>query len=94
MSRAPRRGNNNQTRRPPAKRAAPIDVWRVPGELPDIDPIAVPPDAGALLRSLGDPPMLDGSTANKYFTTVVQRAAVIAAALALSADLLLEPLDD
>jgi hypothetical protein len=38
--------------------------------------------------------MLDGSTANKYFTTVVQRAAVIAAALALSADLLVEPLDD
>ena len=78
----------------PPKRAAPIDVWRDPGELPDIEPIVVPPEAGALLRSLGDPPMLDGSTASKYFTTVVERASVIAAALALSADLLAEPLDD
>ena len=93
MSRGPRRGNN-QARRQPAKRAAPIDVWRTPGELPDIEPIVVSREAGALLRSLGDPPMLDGSTAGKYFTTVVERASVIAAALALSADLLAEPLDD
>jgi hypothetical protein len=94
MSRGPRRGNNNQARRQPAKRVAPIDVWRVPGELPDIEPIVAAPEPGALLRSLGDPPMLDGSTASKYFTTVVERASVIAAALALSADLLAEPLDD
>ena len=94
MSRGPRRGNNNQARRQPAKRAAPIDVWRIPGELPEMEPIVVASEAGALLRSLGDPPMLDGSTASKYFTTVVERASVIAAALALSADLLAEPLDD
>ncbi|MEP7203655.1 MAG: hypothetical protein ABI894_13660 [Ilumatobacteraceae bacterium] len=89
MSRAPRRGNT-QGRRPAARRPAPIDVWKIPGELPEIEPIAVAPEAGALLRSLGDPPMLDGSTASKYFTTVVQRAAVIAGALALSADLIAE----
>jgi len=93
MSRAPRRGSN-QGRRQPAKRTAPIDVWRNPGELPDIEPIVVSPEPGALLRSLGDPPMLDGSTASKYFTTVVERAAVIAGALALSADLLAEAPDD
>jgi hypothetical protein len=58
-----------------------------------MEPITVPPEAGALLRSLGDPPMLDGSTATKYFTTVIQRAAVIAAALALSADVLVAPED-
>ena len=87
MSRAPRRGNN-QSRRPQPKRPAPIDVWRTPGTLPDIEPIAVAPEPGALLRSLGDPPLLDGSTATKYFNAVVQRAAAIAAALALSADVL------
>ena len=87
----PQRRNNGQGRRPPPKRPTPIDIWRDPGTLPDIEPIAVPPEAGALLRSLGDPPMLDGSTATKYFTTVIQRAAVIAAALALSADLLANP---
>ena len=85
MSRPPRKG---QSRRPQSKRPAPIDIWRDPGLLPETEPIAVPAEAGALLRSLGDPPMLDGSTATKYFTTVIQRAAVIAAALALSAEVL------
>ncbi|MEY2400816.1 MAG: hypothetical protein QOJ08_927 [Ilumatobacteraceae bacterium] len=78
-------------RRPPAKRATPVDIWRDPGPLPEIEPITIPSEAGALLRSLGDPPLLDGSTATKYFTTVIQRAAVIAAALALSADVLAHP---
>ena len=40
-----------------------------------------------VLRSLGDPPMVNGSASAKYFTEVVERAAAIAAALALSADL-------
>lgn len=89
MSRPQRRGNGN--RRPSGNRPAPVDIWRDPGTLPDIEPISVPSEAGALLRSLGDPPMVDGSTAVKYFTTVIERAAVIAAALALSADLLATP---
>ena len=90
MSRAPRR-NGNQGRRPPARRPAPVDIWRNPGSLPDIEPITVASEPGALLRSLGDPPMLDGSTATKYFTTVIHRASAIAAALALSAELLAQP---
>ena len=90
MSRPQRKG---QSRRPQQKRPAPIDIWRDPGSLPEMEPVTVPPEAGALLRSLGDPPMLDGSTATKYFTTVIQRAAVIAAALALSADVLVPPED-
>jgi hypothetical protein len=90
MSRPQRRGNG-QGRRPAGNRPAPLDIWRDPGKLPDIEPITVPSEAGALLRSLGDPPMVDGSTAVKYFTTVIERAAVIAAALALSADLLVDP---
>ena len=88
MSRPQRRGNS---RRPPGNRPAPVDIWRDPGPLPDIEPISVPSEAGAVLRSLGDPPMVDGSTAVKYFTTVIERAAVIAAALALSVDLLATP---
>ncbi len=87
MSRAPRRGNG-QGRRPAQKRPAAIDVWSKPGPLPDFEPIAVPSEAGALLRSLGDPPLLKASAATRHFTIVIQRAAVIAAALALSADLL------
>jgi hypothetical protein len=59
-----------------------------------MEPITIPPEAGAVLRSLGDPPLLDGSTATKYFTTVIERAAVIAAALALSAEVLANTEDD
>ena len=87
MSRAPRRGGN-QGRRPPTKRPAPLDVWRNPGELPETEPITLSTEPAALLRSLGDPPMHDGADAAKYFAKVVQRAAAIATALALSADLL------
>ena len=93
MSRAPRRGGN-QGRRPPVKRPAPLDVWRNPGELPETEPIAISTEPAALLRSLGDPPMHDGADAAKYFAKVVQRAASIATALALSADLVATADDD
>jgi hypothetical protein len=48
-----------------------------------------------MLRSLGEPPTIGGSvTAGHYFTAVVERAAGVAAALALSADLLAQPAED
>ena len=93
MSRAPRRGGN-QGRRPPVRRPAPLDVWRNTGELPETEPITISTEPAALLRSLGDPPMHDGADAAKYFAKVVQRAATIATALALSADLLANVDDD
>jgi hypothetical protein len=37
---------------------------------------------------------MDGSTATKYFNAVIQRAAAIAAALALSADVLAQSEED
>src|SRR3954469_23223198 len=101
MSRGARRSNNNNqnhnnsnNRRPQQRRPAPIDVWSNPGALPEIEPIAVAPEVGAVLRSLGDPPMVNGSVAAKYFTDVVERAAAIAAALALSADVLADSAGD
>src|SRR3954447_17814993 len=99
MSRGARRNNNNhnhnnQGRRPQQRRPAAVDVWSNPGALPEIEPIAVAPEVGAVLRSLGDPPMVNASAAGKYFTDIVERAAAIAAALALSADVLAQPADD
>jgi len=47
----------------------------------------------ALIRSLGDPPMNHGNAAGHYFSTVVERAAAVALALALSADLVADPED-
>ena len=80
----------NQRRRPQSKRSTPVDIWRVPRPLPEIERIAVSHDAGALLRSLGDPPMNNGHLAGHYFNAVIERAAAVAGALALSADLFVE----
>jgi len=79
---------NNQRRRQQHKKPNTIDVWRNPGELPEVDKIAPPNEVGALLRSLGDPPVGNGTAAGHYFNAVVERAAAVALALAVSADLL------
>jgi hypothetical protein len=88
MNRPQRR--SKQRRRPPAKRPTTPDLWRVPAPLPETEPIAVSDDPGALLRSLGDPPMNNGHVAGHYFNAVIERAAAVAGALALSADLYAE----
>ena len=85
------RPRSNQRRRPQAKRPTPVDIWRSPRPLPEIERIAVSRDAGSLLRSLGDPPMNNGHVAGHYFNAVIERAAAVAGALALSGDLLAEP---
>ena len=91
----PRRKRPEQRRTAQAKRPTPVDIWRTADPLPDVEPITVPDDVGALLRSLGDPPIIGGSViASHYFTAVIERAAAVAAALALSADLLAQPTDD
>lgn len=91
----PKRKRSNQRRPQQAKRPTRVNVWRTPDPLPDVEPIAVPHEVGALLRSLGDPPTIGGSAApGHYFNAVIERAAAIAVALALSADLLAHPLDD
>jgi hypothetical protein len=66
-------------------------MWSAPVPLPALEPIAMPSDVGALLRSLGDPPMQHGVAAGYYFNTVVERASGVALALALSADLVEGP---
>ena len=48
----------------------------------------MPAEVGAMLRSLGDPPMNNGAAAGHYFSTVIERAAAVAVALAVSADVL------
>jgi hypothetical protein len=78
---------NRGRRRPPARHGASADIWRTPAPLPAVEPITAPPDPTAALRSLGPPPMPDRANAAYHFATVVERAAAIASALALSADL-------
>jgi hypothetical protein len=86
--RANRKGRPQPHRAP---RRRPAELWRVVDELPAVEPIAPPDQPGALLRSLGDPPLGHGETTAGYFEAVIGRAADLAAALALTADLLAEP---
>ena len=91
----PQRKRPKQRRPAQRKRPTPADIWRTGGPLPDVEPITIPDDVGALLRSLGEPPTIAGSViASHYFTAVIERAAAVAAALALSAHLLAQPTDD
>lgn len=82
------RGKSNNQRRRQRGRAKPVDIWRTPGELPEVDPIEVADDPTALLRSLGAPPPLGGKDIGFYFETVATQSTQIATALALSVDLL------
>lgn len=65
-----------------------VDLWKEPAPLPEVEPIAVPHEVGAMLRSLGDPPLNNGAAAGRYFSVVIERAAAVAVALAVSADVL------
>jgi hypothetical protein len=85
QARRPEKRRNKHAKRP-AQRMP--DLWRDPAPLPDVEPIAVPAEVSAMLRSLGDPPMNNGAAAGHYFSTVIERAAAVAVALAVSADVL------
>jgi hypothetical protein len=88
----PRRNRPRPRRPAPAKRATEADLWRTPPPLPPIEPITVPAEVDTLLRSLGDAPAIGGNAVlGHYVTAVVERAAAVAAALALSAELLADP---
>lgn len=83
-------GSNRHRSRsqPSGRRTERDDLWREPAALGDIEPISMPVEVGALLRSLGDPPLRKGSVAVGYFNAVAERAAAVALALAISVDLL------
>lgn len=87
------RPNNNKQpsgggrrRRQPNKAA---DIWRDAGPLPDAEPVRWSDDPTALIRSLGEPPLVRGGEVAIHFATVVERTATLAAAL--SANILTAP---
>lgn len=94
MNRAQR--NRNSRRRGNANRPKPIDIWSCPRPMPELEKIQPAVEAGAMMRSLGDPPMTNGTAAGHYFHAVLERASAVASALAMSADLLAtaDPDDD
>jgi len=89
----PRRNQPPQNRRPVRQTLPkPTDLWRPVPQLPEVEPIVAAQDPAVLLRSLGDPPLMNRSTvAGHYIATVIERSAGLASALAASADLLAVP---
>ena len=83
----PAQRSGNQRRRAPGTRAA-VDIWQQPAPLPELEPVAPTTDPTALLRSLGDPPIVGTTDVALQFAIVIERTAALAAALAISADLL------
>jgi hypothetical protein len=81
MNRNARSRNAAQRRRPSAARTA-ADMWREPGPLPEVEPIVPAVEATALIRSLGEPPLVNGAEVAIRFATVVERTAMVATALA------------
>jgi hypothetical protein len=90
------RAKKSSGRRPTqARPPKPADLWRPVPQLPEPDDITPATDPTALLRSLGDPPLpRNGLIAGRYFTTVVERAAAMATALAASVELLADTESD
>ena len=93
----PRRNNNanhnNEPKRnqpkPPAE-PTPAEFWRVAPKIAAPTRITPATDPTALVRSLGRPP-LDHPGADRYMASVAQRAAGLATALAVAADILATP---
>ena len=95
----PRRNNKQPPpRRPagqhrPAAEPTPAEFWRIPPKAAAPAKITPANDPTALMRSLGRPP-LDHTGADRYLASVAQRAAGLATALAVAADILAIPEDD
>jgi hypothetical protein len=85
--RRPRRGRRTPNRQPSKQKS----LWD-PVPTPDApEPIRVSPEPAALITSLGAPPLRGASSTEHYIAAVVDRAAGLATALAVSADLLAPP---
>ena len=91
---SPRRNNNKQARRNgqggqsrPAAEPTPAEFWRIAPKAAAPARITPASDPTALVRSLGRPP-LDHPGADRYLASVAQRAAGLATALAVAADIL------
>jgi len=79
-------------RRGSAGPTKPVDLWRAVPTPPELRPVVPTADPSAVLDSLGPPPLQAHTTSGQhYFASVVERAAMLANALAASAGLLADP---
>ncbi|MEN3315669.1 MAG: hypothetical protein V7605_1903 [Acidimicrobiaceae bacterium] len=67
---------------------SPVDFWRAMPDRGCPAPISPASDPTALLRSLGKPPLPGQAGADRHVATVIERASILATALAAATDLL------
>ncbi len=92
----PRRNSKRPASRPGRSETAqrrPGDFWRAAPKLDVAAPVRPAADPTALLRSLGSPPLAGQADAGRYLAAVVDRAAGLATALAVQADILADDED-
>ncbi|QGG95035.1 hypothetical protein [Actinomarinicola tropica] len=67
----------------------PLELWRAVPEPPAADPVLPTDDPGAIIRSLGTPPLTgQAHVADQYLELAARKAAATATALAQAAALL------
>lgn len=89
------RPRNKQNQRRRNGRGTGVDMWADVPAVPEPSTIRPPADPAALVRSLGDPPLGRHSVpAGNAVAAVVERASMLASALAASAGLLATDDDD
>ena len=84
-------GNANGAANDRAARADARPFWTSPpdDDVIEIEPIRPVPEPGAMVRSLGPPPLFGGGgNAEHYFAAIYERAAMLAGALAAASGLL------
>ena len=87
--------SRRKSRRRGGNRPKPVDLWRPVPQLPELEPIRPAGDPTVLISSLGSPPLPGvGQRAEHTFELVTQRSAMLATALAATADILAEEEDD
>jgi len=85
---AARRNNKGANRGNRPAEVSPVDFWRAVPDRGCPAPISPAADPTALLRSLGKPPLPGQAGADRHVATVIERASVLATALAAATDLL------
>jgi hypothetical protein len=88
-----RRGRKKSARRGQAPQ--PLELWRAHPEPPPVELVAPTADPGAVIRSLGAPPLTgQAAVADQYLELAARKAAATATALAQASGLLVADTDD
>lgn len=86
---SPRRRGRKRSGR--ARGPQPLELWKSVPEPPAADPVRPTDDPGAIIRSLGTPPLTgQAHVADQYLELAARKAAATATALAQAAELLVD----